>query len=295
MEELIDNFINYLSVERGLSSNTIISYRRDLKKYITYLKKKKLNNLGSIPRGEISSFLISQKDKGLSMNSISRNLVAIKVFHRFLVREGIYKNDPTSLIESPKIWKSIPEVLSLSEIEKMLGVVSVRSRLGIRDKAILELMYTTGMRVSEAISLRMEDPNLDVGFVRCIGKGHKERIVPIGKKAIIALSRYLDKSRPKLLKGKISQILFLSQLGKKISRQSVWKMIKKYAKEARIKKKIKPHTLRHSFATHLLERGADLRSVQEMLGHADISTTQVYTHINKDRLRSIHQKFHPRP
>jgi len=295
MEELIDNFINYLSVERGLSLNTLSSYKRDLKKYINYLKKRNINNLGNIKREEISTFLMSQKDKGLSMNSISRNLVAIKVFHRFLVREGIYKNDPTSLLESPKTWKTIPEVLSLSEVESMLNTIYPRSRLAIRDKAILELMYTTGMRVSELVNLRMEDLNLDVGFVRCIGKGHKERIVPIGKKANLALTRYLNKSRPKLIKDKINPTLFLSQLSRKISRQSIWKIIKKSAKEARIKKKIKPHTLRHSFATHMLERGADLRSVQEMLGHADISTTQLYTHINKDHLRSVHRRFHPRP
>jgi len=295
MQELIDNFINYLSVERGLSLNTLSSYRRDLNKYITYLKQRNINNLGSVSKNDISSFLMSQKDKKLSVNSISRNLVAIKVFHRFLVRERIYKKDPTSLLESPKVWKTIPEVLSLSEIESMLSVVNSRSRLGMRDKAILELMYTTGMRVSELVNLKMENLNLDVGFVRCIGKGHKERIIPIGKKANLVLKRYLDKSRPKLIKDRTNPILFLSRLGKKISRQSIWKIIKKSVRDAKIKRKIKPHTLRHSFATHLLERGADLRSVQEMLGHADISTTQVYTHINKDHLKRIHQRYHPRP
>jgi integrase/recombinase XerD len=217
------------------------------------------------------------------------------MFHRFLVREGHAKQDPTSLIESPKLWKRIPDVLSTDEVEAMIEASYPRDWQGIRDRALLELLYASGMRVSEVVNLKVSDMNLDIGFVRCLGKGQKERIIPVGKSAILALRRYLDKTRPKLAKKEATQFLFLSRMGKRISRQSIWKLVKQYALKAKIKKVIKPHTLRHSFATHLLERGADLRSVQEMLGHSDISTTQVYTHINKDRLKSIHQKFHPRP
>jgi integrase/recombinase XerD len=295
MQELLDNFINYLSIERNLSKNTVESYRRDLNKYLFFIKTKGFNDITKVDRSQINSFLFQQKDRGLSMNSISRNLVAIKVFHRFLVREGYCKDDPTSLIESPKLWRRIPDVLSLQEVKSIIEAAYPRNWQGIRDRAILELMYASGMRVSEVANLKVSDLNLDIGFVRCLGKGQKERIIPIGKSAILSIKRYLDKTRGKLVKKDTTSALFLSRIGKEISRQSIWKIIKKYARVAKIKKSIKPHTLRHSFATHLLERGADLRSVQEMLGHSDISTTQVYTHVNKDRLKSIHQRFHPRP
>jgi integrase/recombinase XerD len=217
------------------------------------------------------------------------------MFHRFLAREKISKSDPSNLIDSPKLWKKIPDTLSLNEVDALLSRPNIRDKQGARDKAILETLYATGMRVSEAVNLRRDNVNLDIGFLRCIGKGNKERVIPIGAKAISSIKRYLEISRPYLLKKADSQFLFLNRFGKKISRQSLWKMIKKYALLARIKKPIRPHTLRHSFATHLLERGADLRSVQEMLGHSNISTTQIYTHINKDRLKTIHRMFHPRP
>jgi integrase/recombinase XerD len=239
--------------------------------------------------------MLSQKDRGLATNSVARRLAAIKALYKFLVRERILKTDPSSLIESPKLWKKIPETLSANEVDALLSQPNIRDRQGIRDKAILETLYATGMRVSEAVNLKVDNINLDVGFLRCFGKGNKERIIPLGRKSINSLKRYLQDSRPHLLKNKESDFLFLNRFGKKISRQSLWKIIKRYAKEARIKKPIKPHILRHSFATHLLERGADLRSVQEMLGHADISTTQIYTHISKERLKAIHKMFHPRP
>ena len=295
MQQSIDSFLNYLSVERALSKNTIVSYRRDLQKYSTYLDSAKIAILSSSSRKNISDFMFSLKDKGLSPTSIARNLVAIKVFYRFLVRERILAADPSSLLESPKLWKRIPDALTLPEVELLLKAVDTSSVKGLRDKAIVELMYATGVRVSEAVTLKVTDVNLDVGFLRCIGKGSKERIVPVGKEAVHALKLYLEKSRPKLVKQPSDQILFLSRLGKRISRQSFWKLIKHYAGKAKIKKDIRPHTLRHSFATHLLEGGADLRSVQEMLGHADISTTQIYTHIDKNRLKTIHKTFHPRP
>ena len=295
MKEFIDMFLNYISVERGLASNTIISYREDLESFMDFLKKQSSIQLSKTTRNDISNFMLQQKDRGLSSSSISRRLAAIKSFYRFLVREKILKVDPTSLIDSPKLWKKIPETLSLNEVDSLLNAPDLRNIQGIRDKAILETLYATGMRVSEAGNLKLDNVNLDIGFLRCIGKGNKERVIPFGKKAIVAVKRYLEVSRPALLKKNESDILFLSRFGKKISRQSIWKIIQRYTKEAGIKKHIKPHLLRHSFATHLLERGADLRSVQEMLGHANISTTQIYTHINKDRLKSIHRMFHPRP
>jgi len=276
MRELIDSFLNYLSVERGLAKNTIDSYQRDLTGYINFLESSGFNALSKIQRSDITNFMVSQKNRGLSVNSVARALAAIKSFHRFLVRERVLKADPTSFVA-------------------LLRQPNVRDKQGMRDKALLETLYATGMRISEAADLKVSNVNLEVGFARCIGKGNKERVVPLGKKAIEGLRKYLDVSRPKFLGSNESDFVFLSRLGKKISRQSLWKIIKRYAREARIKKPIWPHTLRHSFATHLLERGADLRAVQEMLGHANISTTQIYTHINKDRLKTTHRKFHPRP
>ena len=295
MRELIDTFLNYLSVERGLSQNTIISYREDLNRYMDFLTSKHIDSLSKASRNDIVNFMMDQKDKGLAANSVARRLAAIKSFHRFLVRERILREDSTSMIDSPKLWKKIPETLSFNEVDALLSSPNIRDKQGLRDKAIMETLYATGMRVSEAVNLRIDNVNLDVGFLRCIGKGNKERVIPLGKKAIASIQRYLEVSRPKLLNKKTSEHLFVSRFGKKISRQSIWKIIKRYAKSARIKKPLRPHILRHSFATHLLERGADLRSVQEMLGHANISTTQIYTHINKDRLKTIHKMYHPRP
>lgn len=295
MKELIQNFLDFISVERGLSQNTIISYRQDLFAYMDYLENKGIIELSMTNKNHIVDFMFFQKDKGINANSIARRLAAIRMFYRFLVRERILKTDPTSLIESPKLWKRIPETLSVNEIESLLSQPNVRDKQGLRDKAILETLYATGMRVSEAVNLRKDNVNFDIGFLRCIGKGNKERIIPLGSKAQASIKRYLETVRPRLLKDKESEFLFLSRLGKKLSRQSFWKLIKKYAKDARIKKPMWPHILRHSFATHLLERGADLRSVQEMLGHSSISTTQLYTHVNKDRLKLIHKTYHPRP
>jgi len=296
MKDLIEEFLNYLVVERGLAGNTIYAYRSDLYKYADFLQsKKKRLHMNEVERNDIRDYMVFQKEHALSSNSISRSLVAIKVLHRFLVREKYIKEDITSVLDSPKLWKHLPETLSLAEIEEIVKKPNARNWLGLRDKAVLELMYASGLRVSELVNLSIDNVNLEVGFLRCTGKGNKERIVPVGKQAQNAIEKYLLKSRIRLKKPGSPNTLFLSRLGKKISRQSFWKMIKKYARLAGIKKDITPHTLRHSFATHLLERGADLRVVQEMLGHADIATTQIYTHINKERLKSIHHKFHPRP
>ena len=295
MKELIDTFLNYLSVERGLSNNTILAYREDLNAYLDFMSDKRIDALSKINREDITNFMMNQKGRGISANSVARRLAAIRMFHRFLAREKILRSDPTNLIDSPKLWKKIPDTLTLNEIDSLIAQPDIRDKQGIRDRAILETLYATGMRVSEAVNLKLDNVNLDIGFLRCIGKGNKERVIPLGKKAITSIKRYLEVSRPRFLKSKASEFLFISRFGKKISRQSFWKLIKRYAQEARIKKPIRPHILRHSFATHLLERGADLRSVQEMLGHSNISTTQIYTHINRDRLKSIHKQFHPRP
>lgn len=297
MKELIDLFLNYLSVERGLSNNTISSYHSDLNYYTDFLNCRHIDVVSKIAKSDITNFMLCQRDKGIQPNSIARRLAAIRMFHRFLVRERVVNVDPTSLIDSPRLWKKIPDTLSLNEVDSLIAQPNVRDRQGIRDRAILETLYATGMRVSEAVNLKLDSVNLDIGFLRCIGKGDKERVIPLGKKAISSITRYLEVSRPRFLgkAGQGQEFLFLNRFGKKISRQSFWKLIRKYARAAKIKKSIKPHMLRHSFATHLLERGADLRSVQEMLGHSNISTTQIYTHINKDRLKSVHKMFHPRP
>jgi len=295
MNELIEQFLSYISVEKGMAGNTLDSYRRDLRKFADYLKSKKADSIDKVNRQMITSFMMAERDRGLGSNSVSRELACIKSFFKFLLKENIIKEDIATIIESPKLWKKLPFALNLEEVEALLNAPNARDTIEMRDKACLELMYATGMRVSELVRLKMDDINMDVGFAKCFGKGSKERIVPFGRKAKESIQRYLEKSRPKFLKKNISNFLFLTRLSKPMSRQTFWKIIKKYVKIARIRKKVTPHSLRHSFATHILERGADLRIVQEMLGHADISTTQIYTHVSKDRLKSIHQKFHPRP
>jgi len=296
MEDLIQEFINYISVERGLAKNTLLAYARDLKAYVEYLKAQNRKQPDDVSREHVTQFMYTLKKKGLSTTSICRALAAVKMFHRFLVRENFAKEDPTNLVETPKIWKRVPEVLSQAEMEAIIRAAQGKSAQMVRDYAILELFYASGMRVSELADLKANALNFDVGYVRCIGKGSKERIIPIGKKSREALALYCQKVRPKFLakSSPEADTLFLSRLGKRLSRQSIWKLINVYALKAGIRKVIKPHTLRHTFATHLLEHGADLRSVQEMLGHSDISTTQIYTHVDKERLKSVHKQFHPR-
>ena len=294
MDKFVEMFLDYLSVERGLSKNTIISYRRDLDAYLKFLEAIAKKIVSTSTREDIREFMLHEKDKGLSVNSIARSLAALRMFYRFLARERLIKTDVSSYIDTPKLWKRIPDVLSFDEVEKLIEAPDLNTGQGVRDRAILELMYATGMRVSEVSNIKCNDINGEVGFVRCLGKGRKERLIPLGKQAITAIGRYLEKVRPKQLKKSQAQELFLNRSGKKISRISLWKLVRSYAKKARIKKEVRPHILRHSFATHLLERGADLRSVQEMLGHANISTTQIYTHITRERLQSIHKMFHPR-
>ena len=293
MEDHIDNFIYFLEVERGVSKNTVDSYRRDLKKFSEYLKRKK-RDVSGVKREDIVNFLMYLKDLKLSATTIARNLAALKTFWKFLVAEQMVQENVAAVVETPKTWKTVPDTLNRDEVEKLLDAPPKKGWMGIRDKAILELMYATGLRVSEVKDLKKANVNLEAGFVKCLGKGGKERIVPLGKVAEKAVSKYISSARTKLSQKTQDDHLFLSRLGKKLSRQSLWKIIQKYAALAGIKKHITPHSLRHSFATHLLEGGAELRGVQEMLGHADISTTQIYTHINKDKLRKIHKEYHPR-
>ncbi|MDD4955596.1 MAG: site-specific tyrosine recombinase XerD [Candidatus Omnitrophica bacterium] len=286
-------FIDYLKVEKGLSRNSIISYNEDLKKYLGYLAEKGIKEPSKITHKDISEFLFAMRSK-ISVSSISRALSTIKSFHKFLVREKLTTTSPADFIETPRVDKKIPSFLNFEEVNRILKEPNLKNHQGIRDRAILELMYATGLRVSEASFLKMSDLNLELGFLKCKGKGSKERIVPLGKIAQGFIQKYIDEARPRLAGAKASQYLFLAQGARHLSRQSIWKMIKKNVQLAGIRKHTSPHTLRHSFATHLLERGADLRSVQEMLGHSSITTTQIYTHINQTRLREIHTKFHPR-
>ncbi len=294
MDKLAEMFLDYLSVERGLATNTIQSYRRDLAAYLRFLEAVAKKGVIGAGRDDIRDYMLFSKDKGLSVSSIARALAALRMFYRFLARERLIKADVSRYIDSPKLWKRIPDILSLEEVERLIEAPDLKTVQGRRDRAILEVMYATGMRVSEACGVKMNGVNTEIGFVRCLGKGRKERLIPLGRKAILALTRYLETARPRLLKKGTAPELFLNRSGKRLSRVSVWKMVRAYARKARIKKNIRPHLLRHSFATHLLERGADLRSVQEMLGHANIGTTQIYTHVTRDRLKSVHKTFHPR-
>jgi len=293
MEVYIEAFIDYLRVEKGLSVNSIYAYSEDLKKYAGYLKKEGIEDPKKIAHKDITDFLFLLRKK-VSAVSISRLISTLRSFHKFLVREKVTLDDPSHLIETPKTDKKIPSFLTSEEVVKILKSPNLKKSQGIRDRAILEFMYATGLRVSELAGLKSSDVNLDVGFAKCKGKGSKERIVPFGKIASQFLQKYTFEARAKLLKRKVCPYLFLAQGGRSLSRQSIWKMIKKVAQKAGIKKEVSPHTLRHSFATHLLEGGADLRSVQEMLGHASITTTQIYTHVNQTRLKKIHRQFHPR-
>ena len=293
MEVFFETFNDYLKVEKGLSSNTLDAYSRDLRKYEYYLKSLGINDPKKVVRKNITDFLFYLR-KDISPVSIARYLSTLKSFHKFLLREKITSIDPSDLIETPKLEQKIPVYLTLIEVSKVLKVSNLKRPQGIRDRAIIELMYATGLRVSELVMIKLFDINLEIGFIKCKGKGSKERIVPLGKAAIHFVDKYINQARNKLLGKKVSTYVFIAQGGRRLSRQSVWKMIKKSVRFAGIKKKVSPHTLRHSFATHLLEGGADLRSVQEMLGHASITTTQIYTHVNETRLRNIHKEFHPR-
>ncbi len=293
MNNLIQEFINYLSVERGLATNTLESYGRDLRQYYQYLGGDNVDP-DAVSRTTIINYLMFLQKQGKATATIARRLAALKAFYQFLVREKRIKTDPTANLESPKLEKRLPRVLTVGEVERLLAQPDPSHPAGLRDRAMLELLYATGIRVSELVSLNLADVNLETGYIRCIGKGSKERIVPLGSLAIHWVQEYLQSGRPKLVKDRQEPALFVNHHGYRLTRQGFWKIVKKYAHDARIDKEITPHTLRHSFATHLLENGADLRSVQEMLGHADISTTQIYTHVTKGRLKEVYARTHPR-
>jgi integrase/recombinase XerD len=290
---LADQFTNHLRVERGLADNTIDAYSRDLTRFLQFLEKTKLSPF-NVAQENILEYMATLK-ANLSVSSAARNLSALKMFFRFLVSDGKIKGNPARRLGVPKLPQRLPEVLTVHEVEKLLSQPDASTHQGQRDKTMLELLYATGLRVSELVGLRVSNINLEAGYVRTLGKGSKERMIPMGEKALESLRLYLTDGRIGLLKKRSSPYLFINSRGKPLTRQGFWKIIKRYRTMAGIKKDITPHSLRHSFATHLLEGGADLRSVQIMLGHADISTTQVYTHITRDRLKQIHEKYHPRP
>lgn len=294
MKKLIHEFINYLSVERGLAVNTLESYGRDLRQYSEFLDTDDESALDSVSRTTIVNYLLYLQSQGKATATIARRLAALKAFYQFLVREKRIHDDPTANLESPKLEKRLPKVLSVGEVERLLAQPDAGQAAGVRDRAMLELLYATGIRVSELVSLDVTDVNLEMGYIKCSGKGSKERIVPLGSLAIQSCRDYLGVARPRLVREREEQALFVNHHGHRLTRQGFWKIVKKYADDAKIEKEITPHTLRHSFATHLLENGADLRSVQEMLGHADISTTQIYTQITRGRLKEVYAKAHPR-
>ena len=288
----IRNFLSYLSVEKGLSKNTLEAYGHDLETYKMFITGSKLGDWQGVKRDHVMQFMLGERKRGCEASTIARRLVAIKLFHRFLVRERLIVEDISGALESPRLWKKLPHFLTPAEMEAILNAPDLKTRTGIRDKALLECLYATGMRVSEIAGMKLQGVNFENGFVRCIGKGSKERIVPLGRKAVEACETYIKKVRPK--QKPVTDHLFIGKRRMGLSRVAIWGLIKTHARKAGIQKSITPHTFRHSFATHLLERGADLRIVQELLGHADIATTQIYTHVSRDHLKSIHAKFHPR-
>ena len=294
MNHYLDHYLNFLAVERGLANNTLDAYGRDLARYLDYLESQKIVALENISAAIVLRFLSHLKNAGLSPRSRARALAALRTFHKFLVREKITKNNPTDQVVSPKSLTALPHTLAPLDVESLLSSPKGESALAWRDRAMLEIIYATGLRVSELVSLKLSDLQMDVGYLTAFGKRSKQRIVPLGETAIAALQKYLQNGRPGLEKQKGSHFLFLNRSGEGLTRQGFWKIIKRRALEAGISQSITPHTMRHSFATHLLENGADLRSVQAMLGHADISTTQIYTHVTRERLRKMHAEHHPR-
>lgn len=294
-EPLMD-YLMYLKIEKGLADNSIKSYQRDLLSYMDFLEKERILSWEKISRYDIVLFLKMLKEEGKSENSIVRMSSSLRQYHQFLRQENILKEDPMQYVDTPKKVNNLPKVLSMEEIEKILETPDVDKEIGLRDRAILEVMYATGLRITELVSLTMDELHLNMGFIQTIGKGNKERILPIGQEATKWMESYLKYSRPIFEKraSDTTSIVFLNARGKGLTRQGVWKNLKKIVQQTGIKQNVTPHMLRHSFATHLLENGADLRVVQELLGHSDISTTQIYTHITKARMKKVYDQYHPR-
>ena len=294
LDIFVDQYINYLVFEKGLSEKTIESYSFDLSKFLEFLKQKGIKDITRADTPLILKHLIALRESGLGSRSCARHLITLRGFYKFLAQEKILEFDPAKLIDLPKSGLKLPDVLSVSEINLLLNIPDSNKPLGKRNSAMIELLYAAGLRVSELVNLKFLDVNLEACFVRVLGKGSKERIVPFGLYARNKLDDYINNSRSLLLKNHVSQYLFVARAGKPMTRQGFWKLLKQYVKHAGIKKKVTPHSFRHSFASHLLEGGADLRTVQVMLGHVDISSTQIYTHVARDHLIQIHEKYHPR-
>lgn len=296
MKEHLRSYLHYLQLEKNSSFNTVDCYRRDLARYLDHLTRTGITTLTKVHDEDVSRYLRTLTGIGLSARSIARNLSAIKGFHRFLVGERVVDRNPTSNIDAPKRSKVLPDVLTQGEVERILDQPDAQQPLGLRDKAILETLYATGIRVSELTGLKQSDLQFDLGVIRVMGKGSKERVVPIGTSAIAWVKKYQVSARSSLARRRGGHdVVFLNARGRSMSRMAVWNIVRRYTESAGIKKDVHPHTFRHSFATHLLEGGADLRAVQEMLGHSDISTTQIYTHIDREYLKEVHRTFHPRP
>lgn len=295
MNVLIDQFLEYVTFERGLSENTRQAYAADLESFAVFLKSRGVQGFNDVTRHDILDYLMEEKGRGLSLNTVSRRLVAIKVFFSYLQREGLLAANVTEVMESPRLWRVLPGVLSTREVDRLLRAPRGDDRKALRDRALLELLYACGLRVSELADLSLDDVHFDEGYIRCTGKGNKVRIVPFGGQARQYLEGYLAEARGCFLSGRSAdRHVFLTYRGRKFTRKGLWKLIREYAAMAGIEKPVSPHTLRHSFASHLLANGAPLRVIQEMLGHADIATTQIYTHVDQGRLRSVHARFHPR-
>lgn len=295
LKDAVEDFLSYIRIERGLSENTLISYQRDLLNYLQFMKEQReKQSWQDVSRADIIAYLVQLKAEGKSAATIARFTSSLRSFHQFLIRDQITNHDPTLQIETPKQSRTLPHVLNMTDVDLLLSYTGDKP-LHIRNRAMLETMYATGLRVTELVSLQLADLHLNMGFVRCLGKGNKERIIPIGDYAKNAIETYIETARDHLIKNNPNETaLFVNNHGRPLSRQGFWKILKSIAREVGLTKEITPHTLRHSFATHLLENGADLRAVQEMLGHADISTTQIYTHVTKTRLNEMYKQFHPR-
>ncbi|MEW6447689.1 MAG: site-specific tyrosine recombinase XerD [Bacillota bacterium] len=293
MQNWLQEFTDYLRVERGLAHNTVLAYRSDLTHFINFVKKRRFVIPGSL-RDALLSYLLDLQRTELTAATVARRLAALKAFFGFLTRVNYLGQDPTAELSSPKLIQRLPRVLNQQDVEKLLITPRCNTPIGLRDRAMLEVAYATGLRVSELVGLEVESVNFEAGYVRVFGKGARERVVPLGRIALRCLADYLERGRPVLCGGYGGKALFVNRRGERLTRQAFWKILKAYAKTAGLNMKLSPHTLRHSFATHLLENGADLRVVQELLGHADISTTQIYTHITRQRLREVYDISHPR-
>jgi len=291
MNRYISEYADFLKIEKRQSLNTVAAYRHDVNRFATYLSSKRLEDVRA---SDVRAFLITLREEGLASSTVARCLSSIKSFYGYLFAENLIPENPTEIIDSPRPWRKLPNVMSMEEVDALIAAPDIKTPAGLRDLAMLELLYATGLRVSELVSVKISAVDLKVGYLRSLGKGSKERVIPFGDVARAAIENYIINVRPLLFKKRESADLFLTKRGTAMTRQGFWKILKKYTTKAKIIGAVSPHTLRHAFATHLLERGADLRSVQQMLGHSDISTTQIYTHVLRERMREVHDRFHPR-